>query len=760
MKRKPRLVIFALTVMAIFTMIGFFAEDLSRNMTLGLDLQGGFEIVYEVSPLDSASELPAMTAVARSISKRIDVLGVNEPEITVEGTNRIRVQLAGVKDEDQARRVISATANLTFRDVNDNLLADAKILREGGASLGFENGIPVVSLKIADQDAFFELTKKVSEMSAGNNLIVTWLDFEEGDSYKAEKDKEATGQQKYISAASVTQGIRGDAIIKGSFTEAEARELSDLINSGSLPVRLSEISSNVVSAEFGEAAFRQTMIAGAIGVALVMAFMIFIYKIPGIIATIMLFFYILTVFFIYESMGGVFTLPGIAALVLGVGMTVDANILTFERIRDELYEGRTLTTAFKEGNKLAFWTIFDAQLTTFIAALVMYVFGTGSVRGFATMLMVTVFVTLVINLGVTRFLLGQIVKSGIAKENVKLFGVKPELVPNVSKGENRTYFGPFTKIDFIASAKPFIIVSAAIIGLAIVMFAFNSFTGNGGLNLGIDFSSGTKVTVISNTDLTLEELRADFAKFSYDSVKVQFAGDRQAYVTTTETETSENLQGLKAYLLEKYGHPANEVVVTPLVGRELVRSAAFLSVIAWLLMMAYITLRFEWDYALGTITALLHDILIVLAFFAIFRVEVNTELIAVLLAIIGYSVDDSIVVFSRIRDGVKEYGQRAIPKQAIKGIVNGAMQQTLIRSAFSSFTTMLPMIALLIFGSREIFEFNFAMLVGLVAGAYSSIFIAVQLWYYLRMNRKAKPTKKRIRKSNEPAEMVISGIND
>ena len=169
MKARPRLVIFALTVIAIFTMIAFFAKDVEKNMTLGLDLQGGFEIVYEVSPLDVGGELPSMAAVARSVSKRIDVLGVSEPEIVIEGENRIRVQLAGVSDQEQARRIISATANLTFRDVDDNLLADATILTEGGASLGFENGVPVVSLKIADQDKFFELTEKVSKMGAGKN---------------------------------------------------------------------------------------------------------------------------------------------------------------------------------------------------------------------------------------------------------------------------------------------------------------------------------------------------------------------------------------------------------------------------------------------------------------------------------------------------------------------------------------------------------------------------------------------------------------
>src|SRR5690554_2371466 len=636
-KLKSRFGIFVATVIAIFTMIGVFTNEVADNMTLGLDLQGGFEIVYQVSPLESGDDLPSMAAVARSVSKRVDVLGVSEPQIIIEGEDRIRVQLAGVSDQDQARRIISATANLTFRDVNDNLLADATILVEGGATLGFENGRPVVSLRVADSDGFYEMTKKVSEMPAGNNLIVTWLDFEEGDSYVDERSKEASGTQKYISAATVSQGIRGDAIIQGSFSEAEARELSDLINSGSLPVQMSELYSNVVSAEFGITAFDQTMLAGFIGIAFVMIAMIFVYKFAGVVSAIMLSLYVFVVFLIYNTMGGVFTLPGIAALVLGVGMTVDANVITFERIKDQLYLGKRLESAVKEGHNLAFWTIFDSQFTTFIAAMIMYIFGTGAIKGFATMLIVTVFVTLALNVFFTKFLIGLLVKSPKVVEKIPLFSVKKEFVPDLSKGQEQTYFGPFTKIDFLAVSKKLVLVSGSILIVAMIFAGVNTFGGNGPLNLGIDFSSGTKITMTSDTGFDREVIQEEFANFGYDSVNVQLSGDNVAYVTTTETESSENLQALKTYILETYNHEANDSVVTPVVGRELVNTAVILSLVAWIFMMLYITIRFEWDYALGTILALVHDILIVLAMFAIFRFEVNIELIAVILAIIGYS---------------------------------------------------------------------------------------------------------------------------
>jgi SecD/SecF fusion protein len=442
-------------------------------------------------------------------------------------------------------------------------------------------------------------------------------------------------------------------------------------------------------------------------------------------------------------------------------MTVDANIITFERIKDELYLGRTLEKAYVEGHQLAFWTIFDSQFTTFIAALIMYIMGTGAVKGFATMLMVTVFVTVVLNVYFTKFLLGLLVRSKYFNNKKGLFGVKPANIPDVAKGENQKYFGPFTQIDFIKQSRKFLIASATILILGLSLFTINSFRGVGGFNLGIDFSSGTKITMQSDIPLTLEEIRVDFAKFGYDSVSVQFAGDDIAYVTTRETESTENLRALKVFIEEKYGHEANDVVVTPVVGRELVFNALTLSMLAWILMMVYITLRFEWDYALGTIVALLHDIFIVLGVFIIFRIEVNTELVAVILAIIGYSVDDSIVVFDRIRDTVKHWPKPHISKADYRQIVNSSLQVTLWRSLFNTFTTILPIFALITIGSPEIFEFNIAMLIGLFAGAYSSIFVAVQLWYFIRINKKPQTQKSRKpRKKEALDEMTIIGIND
>ena len=759
MKKNSRLIIFGLTVLVLLaTVIGFY-PNIQKGMTLGLDLQGGFEIVYEVSPLKDGASLPDMGAITQSISKRIDVLGVNEPDISTEGDNRVRIQLAGVKDQAEAREIISTTANLTFRDVNDNLLADADLLTEGGASLGYENGFVVVTLKINDTDKFYELTKKVSEMPTGNNIIVTWLDFEEGvDSYKAEVGKEAP---KYISAASVNQGINGDAIIKGSFTDEEARQLANLINSGSLPVKMTEIYSNVVSAEFGLNAFSVTVFAGLLGVLGVALFMILVYRLPGIISALMLVLYIFVTMLIYNSMGGVFTLPGIAALVLGVGMTVDANIITFERIKDELLLGRSLKTAFDEGHHLAWRTIFDSQFTTFIAAFLMYMYGTGAVKGFATMLMVTIFSTLMINVFFVKFLLGLLVKSGKFDDKKTYFGVKNEHIPDVSKGEEKKYFGLFVNVDFVKISKGFVLGSVAVLSAGLIFGIVNFAQGNGFLNLGIDFISGSKLTINSMVPIEEQKLIEDLNEVGLTQFKVQLSGDKVAYVTTGEILDRTEIDTIGQSMLTKYGLEMNDSVVTPVVGNELIRNALILSLLAWVFILLFITVRFEFDYAFSTILALVHDVLIVFAVFAIFRLEFNVELIAVILAIIGYSVDDSIVIFDRIRENVNALGTKHVSKEAYKKIVNESLQATVQRSMYNTITTLIPIVFLIGLGSRAIFNFNFAMLIGLIAGAYSSIFVAAQFWYWVRINRKPKVVKaKPKKKSNEPEEMVIIGIND
>ncbi len=757
--KKSRLIVFGICVITILTMIVTLAPSIRNGMTLGLDLQGGFEILYEVSPLDG-QDMPEMSSVVSSVRKRVDVLGVNEPEITVEGDNRIRVQLAGVDNPEQARRIISSTANLTFRDVNDNLLMDATVLEEGGASVVQDQyGNYVVNLNLSDSNTFYQVTSQVAAMGSGQNLMVAWLDYEEGESYAAESRKE---DPAYISAATVSEGINGDsAQISGNFTLESATELADLINSGSLPVQMTEIYSDVVSADYGMDAFSSTMLAGAIGVAAVMLFMICVYRLPGVISAITLAVYIFVVFLLYNAMGAVFTLSGIAALVLGVGMAVDSNILTFERIKESMYAGRSVKTAFREGSKDSFRTIVDAQLTTFISALILYIFGTGSVKGFATMLIVSTITTLLLIVFIVRFLLGLLVNSGYLDERYELFGVKKSDVPDVSKGEERRKFTKFKGFDFVGKAKYFVCTSLAVLVISIVCMGVNGFSGNGVMNLGIDFTSGTTLTIQSDAAIDQDTLESQLEELGLDpsSVKINGSESNIASVYLKDAVDADTMSTVKASLQETYGHEVTDNTVTPVIGQELVRNAVIISVLAWIGILIYMSVRFKWDYALSAIVALIHDVLIILAFCAIFRLEINTEIVAVLLTIIGYSVNNSIVVFDRIRDRVRAHRGR-ITKEEYRELVNEAIQATCTRSVFSTLTTMLPVIFLLFMGSGAIFVFNLTLLIGLIAGAGSSLFIAAQLWYQLRLREKPKKVKKVKRSKKELDEMIVPGVND
>ena len=760
--RKGPLGLIGLVIVVIGIVTATTFSTIKDNLNLGLDLRGGFEILYEVEPLNEGASMD-MNAVINSISKRINVLGVSEPSISVEGDNRVRVQLAGVADQDTAREMIGTTANLTFRDVDDNELADSSILSEGGATLAYdENGQPVVSLKIKDSEKFGEITKEISGKSSGENIMIIWLDYTEGESYKAEAAKANQGEEPaYISAATVSSQITGDCQISGRFTEDEARTLANLINSGSLPVKMTEISSNVVSAEFGSDALEKTAMAGMIGVALITLFLIIRYRVPGMLASIMLVAYLWAVFGLYSAIGAVFTLSGIGALVLGVGMTVDVNIIYFERIRQELYKGHSVPNAISQGQTVSFSAIFDSQFTTLITALIMYIWGTGSVKGFATMLIVTVAMTMVINVCLSRFLMNRLSASHICDTHPEWFGVRKSQMPDLSKGENQFYTGT-RNLNYTGISKKIITVAVIIIAAAAGMGIFQTVSGNGPVNLGIDFSSGTKLTVVSETALTTDQVQAEMEKLGYDDFSYQSAGDNTVYAITKDSIETSELTQLKADLEKTFGIEPGDNVVTPVVGRDLVRNAVILTLVAWIAMLAYITVRYEFDYAIGCLSALIHDVLIVLSFFAIFRMEVNTDLVSVLLTIIGYSINNSIIVFDRIRENMEGRNASTMRAEEYDAVVNTSVDQTFNMMINGSLTTLLPVILLLLIGSRSIFTFNIAMFVGLIAGTFSSIFVAPTVWRTLRKKGKSTSPKQKKTKTEKKEildEYTIKGIN-
>lgn len=426
MVKKGKIVAFFLFLIILIATISLTVKDITKDIKLGLDLQGGFEVLYEVKPQEEGQKITkeVLNDTVSALYKRINVLGVSEPNIQIEGENRIRVQLAGVTDQNQARKILSTQANLTFRDIEDKVLLRGNDLKEGGASLTFDQlGKPAVALTLKSADKFGKVTKEVYEKGPGQNLLVIWLDFEEDkDSFMKELAKE---DPKYLSSPQVNKVLNTkDVLIEGDFTKEEAQELADLLNAGALPVQLNEIYSTSVGAQFGENALKATTYAALVGITIIFLFMLFFYRLPGVISILSLATYVYLILLVFNLMGAVLTLPGIAALVLGVGMAVDANIITAERIKEELRLGKSIRSGFRDGNKHSFSSIFDANITTIIAAAALFAYGTSSVKGFATMLLISVVLSFFTAVFLSRWLLGLWVNSGILKKKIGLFGVK------------------------------------------------------------------------------------------------------------------------------------------------------------------------------------------------------------------------------------------------------------------------------------------------------------------------------------------------
>ena len=728
-------------LVVIAAIVCFLIVPLFKSLNFGLDLQGGFEILYQVSPIDgSKMNKDKLNATYKSMLKRIDTLGVSEPEITLEGDDKIRVKLAGVTNKEEARNTLSTVATLTFRDSNDNLLMNSDVLKAGGARLTTDqNGRPAVSLAVKDKDTFYKVTNAVKDYD--NNVIVIWLDYNEmTDSYANEGSMCGTSNSNCISAATVSQAFSSDVIIQGNFTEEEASNLVDLINSGSLPAKLTEISSKTVGASFGDATLTMTMYAGIAGVLAIIILLVGIYNFAGIISALSVLLYTLFVFAAFWLIGGVLTLPGIAALILGIGMAVDANVLTYSRIKEELLKGKSLETAFKNGSNASFGTILDANLTTLLVAIIMFYLGESSVKGFATMLIINIIVTMVTMVGITRILMKMFVKTKYFDNKLNLFiGVHEDSI----KKENKK-----TTYNYLGLSKFFAIFSLIVILASVIMFSFK------GINLGIDFQAGSDIT-LATTEVSEKDLRSDLEELKLDEVSIDITSSETDIRVSDELKEDE-VDKVESYFLDKYNTSVDIGVVSNVVKQDLIQNAIFSIVISLIGIILYITFRFKFSYGISSVICLGHDALMMVATVILLRVEVNSMFIAAVLAIIGYSINNTIVVFDRVRENIKINSKDNLNKDELKEIVNISIKETMARSIYTSLTTLLPVIALLIMGSREILTFNVAMIVGLIAGTYSSLLLAGWLYVFFASKRKNNNKNKR----KEISEKTIKGIND
>lgn len=751
--QKKKVILTTIILCLVVVGISFAFVPLFKGLKFGLDLQGGFEIFYKAESIDGSKMTnEKITATYKTLSKRIDSLGVSEPEIVIEGNDKIRVKLAGVKNPEEARTQLSTVATLSFRDTEDNLLMTSDVLKAGGAKISQDSaGNPAVLLTVKDKDKFYEVTSKISGQE--NNSIVIWLDYNGlRNSYEKEGKLCGTSGSNCLSAATVSQGFASDVIIQGNFTQEEVSNLVDLINSGSLPSRLTEISSNTVGASFGESTLQTTLIAGVIAIIAIAIILALIYHFAGFVSAVSMLIYTFLVFAVFWVVGGVLTLPGIAALVLGIGMAVDSNVITFARIREELLKGKSLPLAFREGSKSSFSAIVDSNITTFIVALIMFVLGESSIKGFATMLIITVIVTMFTMVFLTRILLKQFIKTDFFNDKVKLFiNVADEDIPDVSKNEEAKP-NRFSKVNFFKYKKLCIGISLFIIVIGA------GFLGAKGLNLGIDYRAGTQVTVVTDEKLTKNDLVADLKELKYKASSINVTED-EASIRIDAALEGDEVKELNKYFEEKYDAKVNIGVVSNLVQKELVKNAILSVLIALVGIIIYVSIRFKFSYAVGGVVALVHDVLIMFSLFAIFRLEVSSMFIAAILAIIGYSINDTIVSFDRIRENLAEYDWKKVTKEKFVSICNLSVQETFTRTIYTTVTTLLPVVVLLILGSKGIFTFNMAMLFGLIAGTYSSIFIATIVFMALEAKNVGKKLKTKKVYKDDFEEKKIKGIN-
>lgn len=820
---------FAFIVLAITILTISIANipSIAQGMNQGIEFKGGFEILYQVLDQDGeefvdSDKASATASASEVISNRIDIAGVKNPQISIEGTDMVRVTIASKNESETAsiRELLASNAEITFRDVNDNLLATAgELLQDNGAGLDYQDGSPVVSLKIKDTDLWTEMTTYISGLSDGSNRIVIWLGFEEkyaetnsygftGDSYSTvSNNPEAAG--KMVSDATVSQTFYSDVIITGSFSAETAQTMANLIAAGTIDFTLKEISVTSVGAAYGSNAFNQSLIAGAIGLGAVAVLMIIFYGIAGVVSAISLVAFVVLILFGFNWLGGEYGPDTIAATVIAIGMAVDANIITFERIKDELYKGKSLRRAFSEGTTKSLSSIMDGNITTLIAAVSLYLFGTRTVKGFATMLIISIFFTVIVMVFISKGLLSLLCQSQFFQNKKNWFGVRNKDIPDVNKGESQHFFGHFAKVDFNKKGKWIALGTSSFAVLGLVVILIMKLATGSGLNLGIQFSQGTKLyymtadssmstvedvknffltneditvvpdqVIVGTTETEVSDAILSLYKTDLDAMNAKIDGNTLTLYTVScsfKTELNQDVMtAINAYFgtdhdtyLDIYDSGFTLNFVSPIVAASTVKNALYSLSIAVVFIILYIAWRFKWTFSISAIIPLIHDALFMLAFFAIFRIEVNIEFISAVLAIIGYSVNDTIVEFDRVRENIVDSEKKQLTPDERYDIVNKSLQQTIGRSIMTTVSTLLTVIALLIFGSSASTNFNIAMLVGLIAGTFSSVCLAPWIWLRLEVlrdkikaYRKAKKDARVKVESGEPEEYIFYGIND
>jgi SecD/SecF fusion protein len=667
----------------------------------GLDLRGGVYVVLEAKASDGQRVTDDMMdrAVA-TIRRRVDALGVSEPLIARQGNDSIRVELPDITDTQRAIDVIGKTAQLKFVGPDGQVVLTGDQVKNAEAvyqqsSAGYNEAVVSLELNSEGAKSFERVTAEIMDIP------------DDPRAYQPERAISIVLDEEVISAPEVQAKIvDGRAVITGMANLEDAADLATLIKAGALPVDLEAVEVRAVGPTLGANSLALSIKAGGIGILLVMLFMLLYYRIPGLVADIALTIYIIIVLLVLVSIKATLTLPGIAGLILSIGMAVDANVIIFERVKEELHIGKSLRTAINSGFSRAFAAILDSNITTLIAAAVLFYFGSGPIKGFAVTLSVGILASMFTAIIVTRMLLRLMVSMNLFKDPrmYAAAGSKERYFKIVEK--NRIWFG----------------ISAIVIAIGLVM-AFAT-----GLNLGIDFTGGTLIEIDLGKSFTAQEIREITDRFDTDAAITYVGEDRTQVQIKTKLDLTEAQRGeLFNSFKEKYDLKPEALLseqnVGPTIGDQLKRQALLSVVLAGLGILLYITFRFEFRFGVAAVVALLHDVLVVLAIFAVFKIPINSSFIAAMLTIVGYSINATIVIFDRVREN-----RALMKKKSLAELVNVSVSQTMARSINTSLTTLITITMVYILGVEAIKEFALPLIAGLIAGAYSSMFIAGPLW--------------------------------
>ena len=713
--------------------VGAEGSGSAENINLGLDLAGGVSITYQAVG-DGTPSNEDMDDTVYKLQKRVEGYST-ESQVYREATDRINIEIPGVSDANAILADLGKPGSLYFISQNGS---------DGSANyslVGYkENGKPD-----------YELTKSIEELEKDGSIVLTGTDIKAAQAGTSQNDMKNVeyvvdltlndeGSKKFatatteaaknhdtimiyydgddVSVPSVNEPITGgSAYITGMNDFEEAEALASTIRIGGLKVELEELRSNVVGAQLGSEAISTSIKAGIIGFALVCIFMIAVYFVPGVAASLALSLYVVLMVICLDLFDITLTLPGIAGIILSIGMAVDANVITFARIREEIALGKSVSGAIQSGYKKALSAIIDGNVTTLIAAAVLGILGSGSIIGFAQTLALGIVLSMFTALVVTKILLKALYAVGL--KDVKFYG----------KAKDRK------EVNFLTKKNIFIVASLAVIVAGFVCMGVNKASGKGALNFSLEFLGGTSTNVNFSEDMSLADIDANIVpkieEITGDSnVQVQKVAGTNEVIFKTRTLSVDEREAFNDMMVNNFSVDEASITaetISSTVSSEMQKDAVIAVVVAIVLMLIYIWFRFkDMRFGASSVIALAHDVLVVLAFYAFLRISVGSTFIACMLTIVGYSINATIVIFDRVRERL------AAKNESLEELLNSCVNQTLSRSVFTSLTTFIMVLVLYILGVSSIKEFALPLMAGIVCGTYSSVCLACAIWYILK----------------------------